>query len=156
MKNNRNLPPRPPVTLSPEKKKLIISLALVSVVSSVIYFGAENSIGNIPVTDIVGMMIVSAISLAVPVMFWISFAGFLAAYLIYNRAFTRKDITIDMLPHDWSQEKKEEYISDGKRRMEKSKWMISIIIPLLVPIAIEFLLSFTMPLIQNLFGITMK
>ena len=153
-KNNKNTPERPSFSLSAEKKKLFLSIALTSAVSSAIYFGAANGIGNLTVTDTTGMMIVSIMSLAVPVMFWIAFAGFLAAYLIYNRAFTRKDITTDMLPDNWSHEKKEEYIFDGKRRMEKSKWMVSVLIPLLVPIAIDFLLSFTAPLIQNLLGIT--
>ena len=137
----------PPVNLSPEKKKLIISLAIVSVVSSAIYFGACYGI-----TDAKLFMI----PIVAPVVFWIAFAGFLAAYLIYNRAFSRKNVTIDMLPREWTAEQKENYISDGKRRIEKSKWMLYIIIPLLVPIALDALYLFTLPLIQNLFGITMK
>lgn len=147
MRNNRNIPPMPPVNLSPEKKKLIISLAIVSVVSSAIYFGACYGI-----TDAKLFMI----PIVAPVVFWIAFAGFLAAYLIYNRAFSRKNVTIDMLPREWTAEQKENYISDGKRRIEKSKWMLYIIIPLLVPIALDALYLFTLPLIQNLFGITMK
>ena len=147
MKNNRNLPPRPPVTLSPEKKKLIISLAIVSIVSSAIYFGACYGI-NDPALFMVPIV--------APVVFWVAFAGFLAAYLIYNRAFSRKNVTVDMLPREWTAEQKENYLSDGKRRMEKSKWMLYIIIPIFVPIALDALYLFTLPLIQNLFGITMK
>ena len=147
MKNNRNLPPRPPVSLSPEKKKLIISLALVSIVSSVIYFEACYGI-----TDPTLFMV----PIVAPVVFWVAFACFFIAYLIYNRAFSRKNLTIDMLPGNWTAEQKESYISDGKRRMEKSKWMLYIIIPLFVPIALDALYLFTLPLIQNLFGITMK
>ena len=156
MKNNRNLPPRPPFVLSPEKKKLIISLALVSLVSSAIYFGAAYGVGYMEINDATSALIISIMSIAVPVAFWIAFAGFLAVFLIYNRAFTRRNITTDMLPRDWSAEQKERYISDGKRRMEKSKWMLYIIIPLLVPIALEALYIFTLPLIRNLFGITTK
>lgn len=147
MKNNRNLPPHPPVSLSPEKKKLIISLALVSLVSSAIYFGACYGI-----TDPTLFMV----PIVAPVVFWVAFAGFLIAYLIYNRAFSRKNITIDMLPREWTAEQKESYVLDGKRRMEKSKWMLYIIIPVFVPIALDALYLFTLPLIQNLFGITMK
>ena len=147
MKNRRNLPPVPSVTLSPEKKKLLISLALVSLVSSVIYFGACYGI-----TDPALFMV----PIVVPVIFWVAFAGFLIAYLIYNRAFSRKNITIDMLPREWTAEQKENYIYDGKKRMEKSKWMLYIIIPLLVAIALDALYLFTLPLIQNLFGITTK
>lgn len=156
MKNNRNLPPRPPFVLSPEKKKLIISLALVSLVSSAIYFGAAYGVGYMEINDATSALIISIMSIAVPVAFWIAFAGFLAVFLIYNKAFTRRNITADMLPRDWSAEQKESYIFDGKRRIEKSKWMLYIIIPLLVPIALEALYIFTLPLIQNLFGITTK
>ena len=137
----------PPVNLSPEKKKLIISLAVVSIVSSALYFGACYGIND---PDLFMVPIVA------PVVFWVAFAGFFAAYLIYNRAFSRKNVTIDMLPREWTAEQKENYISDGKRRIEKSKWMLYIIIPLLVPIALDALYLFTLPLIQNLFGITMK
>lgn len=147
MKFNKNLPPRPPVSLSPEKKKLIISIALVSLVSSVIYFGACYGI-----TDPTLFMV----PIVVPVIFWVALAGFLIAYLIYNRAFSRRNITIDMLPRDWTFEQKEDYIADGKRRMEKSKWMLYIIIPVLVPIALDALYLFTLPIIQSLLGITTK
>ena len=147
MRNNRNIPSRPPVSLSPEKKKLIISIAMVSIVSSVIYFGACYGI-----TDPALFMV----PIVAPVIFWVVLAGFLIAYLIYNRAFSRRNITIDMLPGNWTAEQKESYISDGKRRMERSKWMLYIIIPLLVPIALDALYLFTLPIIQNLFGITTK
>ena len=147
MKFNRNLPLRPPVELSPEKKKLIISIALVSLVSSVIYFGACYGI-----TDPALFMV----PIVAPVIFWVVLAGFLIAYLIYNRAFSRRNITIDMLPRDWTTEQKESYIADGKRRMERSKWMLYIIIPVLVPIALDALYLFTLPIIQSLLGITTK
>ncbi len=155
MKNKRNIPITS-VSLSPDKKKMVISLALVSLVSSVIYFGACYGIDYLEISDPTSAMIISIVSVVVPVIFWVTLAVFLVVYLIYNRAFSRKNITIDMLPREWSMEQKESYISDGKRRMEKSKWMLYIIIPLLVPVALDALYLFTFPLIQNLFGITTK
>jgi hypothetical protein len=88
------------------------------------------------------------------VAYWLAFAGFLLAYLIYNRGFTRKNITVEMLPDDWSTEKKEDFVSDGKRRFEKSKWMLSVLIPLLVTISIDAIYLFTWPMVQNLFKIS--
>ena len=88
------------------------------------------------------------------VAYWLAFAGFLLAYLIYNRAFTRKNITVEMLPDDWSTEKKEDFVSDGKRRFEGSKWMLSVLIPLLVTISIDAIYLFTWPMVQNLFKIS--
>ena len=156
MKNKRNLTPVPSVSLSPEKKKLIISLALVSLVSSAIYFGACYGIDYLEISAPTSAMIITIVSIAVPVIFWVTFAGFLIAYLIYNRAFSRRNVTIDMLPREWTADQKARYVADGKRRMEKSGWMLYIIIPLLVAIALDALYLFTLPLIQNLFGITMK
>ncbi len=42
-------------------------------------------------------------------------------YVIYNRGFSRKNVTADMLPKSWSEEQKNEYINDGKIRLKKSK-----------------------------------
>ena len=145
-KNNKNVQESPSTTLSPEKKRLLLTIAANSVLLTVIYFGACYGI-----TD-PALWLISPI---VSVGYWVVFAAFLSSYIVYNRAFSRKDLTPDMLPRDWSLEKREEYVADGKRRFEKSRWMLSVIIPLLVPIALDALYLFTLPLIQNLFGITL-
>ena len=54
-------------------------------------------------------------------------AGFVFGYFIYNRGLTRRNITPEMLPDEWSYEQKEAYIQDGKTRLQKSKWMLTII-----------------------------
>ena len=53
------------------------------------------------------------------------------AYLIYNRFLYRKGVTPEQLPDDWSAAQKIAFIEDGKRRLERSKWMLTIIFPLL-------------------------
>ncbi len=145
-KNNKNIPEAPRTSLSPEKKRLILTIAANSILLTAIYFGACYGI-----TD-PALWVISPI---VSVGYWVVFAAFLVSYIVYNRAFSRKDLTPDMLPRDWPPEKREEYVADGKRRFEKSRWMLSVIIPLLVPIALDALYLFTLPLIQNLFGITL-
>ena len=112
----------------------------------IIYFGASYGITH-PALVLIPMI--------VSVGFWVSFAVFLIVFLIYNRAFTRKNLTVEMLPAEWSKEKKESYIADGKNRYEKSKWMLSVIIPLLVPIALDALYLFTLPLLEGIFHITL-
>lgn len=59
-------------------------------------------------------------------------AGFVFAYFIYNRGMTRRNITPDMLPDEWSEEQKNAYIMDGVERMQRSKWMLTIIFPLVL------------------------
>ena len=144
LKNN-NEPSRASLYLSPEKKRLIFSIAFNSVLLSAIYFGVCYGITD-PALWLIPFIVTG--------LFWISFATLLIIYVVYNRAFSRKSVTVDMLPSYWTKEAKEEYVEDGKRRLEKSKWMLAVIIPLMVPIALDALYLFTLPLIQNLLGIT--
>ncbi len=42
-------------------------------------------------------------------------------YLIYNRGFSRKGVTVEMLPADWTPEQKTAFIEDGEHRLRKSR-----------------------------------
>lgn len=53
------------------------------------------------------------------------------AYLIYNRFLYRKGLTAEDLPDEWTEEEKTAFIEDGERRLQKSKWMMLIIFPLI-------------------------
>ena len=57
--------------------------------------------------------------------------GFVLGYLIYNRFLYRKGLTREDLPDEWSEEEKTAFIEDGERRLQKSKWMMLIIFPLI-------------------------
>lgn len=63
--------------------------------------------------------------------------GFALAYLVYNRFLYRKGITPEQLPNEWSAEQKVAFIEDGKRRLERSKWMLTVIFPLLFTFLID-------------------
>ena len=67
-------------TVSPEKLRKASLLIVNTLILSFIYFGSMNL--NAPI-----------LSAVVTVGFWVSFAGFLLAYVIYNRGFSRKGIT---------------------------------------------------------------
>ena len=143
---------KPPVEISPRTKALAISLVINSALLLFIYFGTMSldlvvfKAGVLaPYPIFIGQIVYYA--------YWLVFAGFLIGYIAYNRAFSRKNLTADMLPNDWSEEKKNEYINDGIRRIENSKWMLSVIIPLLVTIAADAIYLFTWPMVQNLFNL---
>ena len=73
---------------------------------------------------------------------WVYFvltAGFCFAYVIYNRGFSRMKLTPDMLPASMSAEEKSAYIADGAERLERSKWMLTIIFPLLMTFILDIL-----------------
>ena len=140
-----------PIKISPRAKGLAVSLVINTALLLFIYFGTMSldvvifKAGVLaPYPIFIGQIVYYA--------YWIIFGGFLIGYVAYNRAFSRKNITPDMLPDSWSEEKKNEYINDGKSRAEKSKWMLSVIIPLLVTIAADAIYLFTWPMIQNLFN----
>lgn len=57
--------------------------------------------------------------------------GFTLAYLIYNRFLYRKGLTKDDLNPAWTEEQKEAFLADGEEHLEKSKWMMLVILPLI-------------------------
>ena len=66
-------------------------------------------------------------------------AGFVFAYVIYNRGFARRNLTREMLPEEWSEEQKVAYVADGERRMQKSKWMLTIIFARILTFPFDFI-----------------
>ena len=42
-------------------------------------------------------------------------------YLVYNRGFSRKGVTQEMLPPEWTDEEKAVFIEDGECRLRKSR-----------------------------------
>ena len=139
MKNNK-LPSTPQGEKKPFNKKLALSLAVNSLILTFIYFAAISLEHKF-------------ISLAVMIAYLLIFGGFLIAYVAYNRAFSRNGITEDMLPDSWDKEKKKEYIADAALRKERSKWMLAVIIPFLVPIAADALYMFLWQgILEPIFG----
>ena len=58
-------------------------------------------------------------------------------YIVYNRGFSRRGVTPEMLPDSWSDEKKEEFIENGKRRLNDSRWMLIFIFAFLVTFLVD-------------------
>ena len=73
------------------------------------------------------------------------------AYVIYNRGMSRKGVSEDMLPDEWDADRKKEYVEDGKNRLSRSRWMLSLIIAFVVTFAAEAIVLFFVPLIDGLF-----
>ena len=63
-------------------------------------------------------------------------------YIIYNRGFSRKGVTEDMLPIEWTHEQKQEFIESGERRLQRSKWMLVFIISILFTFIVEAFVLF--------------
>ena len=123
MKNKNLLPPvrdKKPIDKSELRRLLILvlnTLLFFTVYRVLIYYGdmTESTFASF-VTMVVYMVLL---------------LGFVLGYLIYNRFLYRKGITRDELPDDWSEEEKTAFIEDGERRLQKSKWLMLIIFPLI-------------------------
>lgn len=76
-------------------------------------------------------------SFLVMVLYMALLLGFTLGYIIYNRCFYRRGVTIDQLPEDWSEEKKREFLEDDLRRADRSRWMLTVIFPLVVTFFID-------------------
>lgn len=79
-------------------------------------------------------------------------AAFAIAYVLYNRGFSRRGVTADMLPDTMSPEEKCEFIADGERRLKKSKWMLTILFPLIVVFMWDMIEIYLMDYIKALLG----
>lgn len=126
-KNTYIKAPKKPIDAKTRKKAILVGIF--SLISLFVYYGITG-------------MDIPALQFAVMTVYMVAFAALLIAYIIYNRAFTRKGVTVEMLPNAWSDEEKKEYIEDGKRRIERSSWMLMIIIPLLITFIAEAMYLF--------------
>ena len=79
--------------------------------------------------------------------------GFLSAYIIYNRGFPRRDLNRDMLSDDMSNAEKDALIEDVRTRFERSKWMLTVIFPLVMTFCFDlFVLYVLEPLFSGIGG----
>ena len=130
MKLNKNtLFREPKKELSAKSKKELWILVVCCLVFMLIYFSAAN----IPVP---------IISFVVTGLYMLGLAVFIIVYVVYNYAFSRKNVTPEMLPDDWSAEQKSDYIQKGRDRAKKLRWMIFIIFPLIITFITDLIYLF--------------
>ena len=122
--NQSNRPPKKPT--SPTAKRDAVIILVLTVALAVIYYGS--------MTFSFGIYVMWA--------YMIIFAALLITFLAYNRGFVNKNVTEDMLPPDWSEEKKQEFLSKTAAREVKSRWMLVIIIPFALVFIFEVIYLF--------------
>ena len=118
-----------------KNKKYLLPL----LVNTVLFYAVYSVLSNTPACTIV-LWVYAALTV-----------GFSITYIIYNRGFTRKNLTPDMLSDTMTAEEKQRFIDDGNERLDKSKWMITIIFPLVMTFMIDIMILFMIePLIDSL------
>ncbi len=72
-------------------------------------------------------------------------------YVIYNRGFSRRGVTEEMLPDSWSAEQKREFIEDGEERLRKSRPLLILIFAFAFTFVVDIIELFAIPLLQDIF-----
>lgn len=77
-------------------------------------------------------------------------ALFALTYVIYNKGFSGKNVTPEMLPDTMTAAEKENFIEDSKKRLTRSRWMLAILFPLVLAIALDIVYLFLFPMIKEM------
>ena len=123
----------------PSKGAMLLLFALILV--SVVVFGVYRVLINYYYFELVliAYMVIETV--------------FVAVYVIYNRGFSRRGVTKEMLPSDWSEEEKDRFIESGKERMRKSRWMLIFIFAFMLTFALDIIELFVLPTVMGWFGL---
>lgn len=89
--------------------------------------------------------------LVVMTVYMVAFTVLAVGYVVYNRGFSRKNVTADMLPESWTEEAKNEYIESGIRRQKKSRWVLMLIFAIGFTFAFDVMELFVIPFFKQLF-----
>ena len=82
-------------------------------------------------------------------------AALLVAYLIYNEGFSLRGVTPEMLPDTLSEQQKRDKLDRAKARYEASRWMMTLIIPLIFAVIVDALYLFFIQDLLLLLGVTL-
>ena len=111
--------------VSQEGKKLTLLLIFNTLLAILIYFGCAG-LGFWPI-----MLIYVGLA-----------AVLLVVYVIYNRGFAARGVTAEMLPDTMTPQQKQEYLDLARLRLKKSRWMLTLLIPILLTIALDMFYLF--------------
>ena len=136
-KSDPLLPEEENKNVGKDGKKLAVRLMILIVVTMAVFAVYRFSM-NYPCFQTI-MFVYMALATAV-----------ILGYVIYNRGFSRRGVTAQMLPDSWSDEEKERFIADGKRRLDASRWMLYPIFAFLFTFAMEIVELIVIPFFKGL------
>ena len=110
---------------TPEGKRLTLLLVFNTLIAVAIYFGCVA-------LEFIYMMYIY-VGLG---------AALLIVYVIYNRGFSLRGVTPDMLPDTLTPEQKQQRLDEAARRLHESRWMLTLIIPLILAVLLDVLYLF--------------
>ena len=120
--------------LDPKKLWTLLFLILITVVVYTVYRVLMNG-----PYFVIGLAVYMAITVVL-----------IFGYLIYNRGMSRRGVTEEMLPADWSEEEKQRFLADAQRRLERSRWVLVPMLAFLFTFAIDAIELFVLPFFAGL------
>lgn len=72
-------------------------------------------------------------------------------YVIYNRGFSRRGLTPEMLPDTMSEEEKQEFIEDGEQRLRRSRPLLMVVLAFAFTCVAELVELIALPFIMGVF-----
>lgn len=77
--------------------------------------------------------------------------GLLLYYLIYNRGFVARGITAEDLPDTMTAQEKRDYLESARVRFEKSRWVLTVLLPIIFTFIADVIYLFVFPMLEGLF-----
>ena len=72
-------------------------------------------------------------------------------YVIYNRGFSRRGLTPEMLPDTMSEEEKQEFIEDGEQRLRRSRPLLMVVLAFAFTCVAELVELIALPFLLGVF-----
>ena len=72
-------------------------------------------------------------------------------FVIYNRGFVGRNLKPEQLPDTMSYEEKQKFIDDCTARLHRSRWMITVIFPIVLAFALDMMYLFLLPMLEGMF-----
>ena len=145
-KSDPLLPEEENKNVGKDGKKLAVRLMILIVVTMAVFAVYRFSMNYPYFQTIMFVYMALATAVILPVLGVMVILG----YVIYNRGFSRRGVTAQMLPDSWSDEEKERFIADGKRRLDASRWMLYPIFAFLFTFAMEIVELIVIPFFKGL------
>ncbi len=122
--------------MKPQAKKLMLTLLINTVLMIAIYFA-------VPLLLHVSFM---------PILYLVLGVGLLLYFLIYNRGFVAKGITAEDLPDTMTAAEKQDYLETARLRFEKSRWVLTVLLPIIFTFIADVIYLFVFPMLEGLFA----
>ncbi len=120
--------------MRPEAKRNIYLLLINSVLAVALYFAVASYFPYI-------------------LILYLATAAVLAfVYVIYNKGFSGRGVTPEMLPSTMTSEEKQAFIDDSRRRMQKSGWMLTVLFPLILALMLDMMGQLLLPMLKGFFS----